>query len=191
MARSAVSGPSKTVKDDKVKRKKIPPPPFYDALNGINLSTYRNHANAGGCKRVKRSALVHYRHLFAWLTRELTRRLCENALANKRRTVYPMDVQREGSSMMPIDRVVAGIACAIPRRKRVAKSEGEAEEADATAPEVAPKAKAAAAAADEGKKETKPSKIVVPTPAKKPKSAAAAGDAAPGFFSVISKRFAN
>lgn len=68
-----------------------------------------------------------YKYILAWITREFARRLMENVAANKRMTIFPMDVQLE-ASLFPVQRSVAGIACAGLHRKRVKKSaEGEAE----------------------------------------------------------------
>ena len=180
-----------------VTRERAPLPSVSEALNRIPTPMYKTHANVGGCKRVSARAPVYYKHAFAWLVRELARRLVENVVADKRWTVFPTDVQHELACMQTMPRVVAGIACAMPRRKR-SRGEASAESAATTTNEVKPQA----ASKPSGKSSPVAAPAAAPAPApapapasKKSKSVAAttpapAASAGSGIFSTL-KRLAS
>lgn len=98
-----------------------------DAMFKFRRSTFRAHGNMGGSIRVSATGLVYYKYALCVCARELARRLCENVALNNRRTIYPADVQLEAMSMFREPTIVAGIACAMPHRKRNAKHDGDAD----------------------------------------------------------------
>lgn len=158
--------------------------PYGDALKRIPLSVYRTHAYVGGSKRVTKEAKILYKYVLSWVVCEFARRLVENVSANKRKTIFPPDVQMEAVNFLKFP--VAGIACAGLRRRRArAANAEEQEEEEEAAPAPAPAAK----------KSTTQTSVSAPAPAPAPGLAfPAAGTAPPsktankGLFAALSKR---